>query len=516
MKRIKTILFCKAMLLFCFTCNSQLMFQRTFDWGTYDYAESIEQTEDGNYVMCGQTGNGAISVSKLNSTGDTLWARSYGGSGNDFGFDIKETYDSCYIVGGRTNYGGGGQNCFLMKISSEGLLLWTKTYGGPASDCIYSVRQSTDGGFIAVGSTYSFGAGSYDIYLIKTDAFGNLLWSKVYGGSSLDEGKAIELTSDGGYIITGTTVVSSIAYNSYLLKTDFNGNVLWSKAYGGTANGNYGFSVDNTAGNGFAITGYTGSGAGNDDAFLIRTDSAGNLQWSKTYGNTRYERANSVRHTSDGGFVLAGVTNRLSGGNLNYIIRTDSNGDTLWTRCFGGTGLATSIRETNDSGFICYGYVTMFPLSQVGYVVKTDPDGNSNNCHQYPSQTIVNNISFPGSNITFLLSSGATVTSPSLITYYSPAVGDPCSITTGLDPNTSSGIESIYPNPFDSETNILFAAEMKNARLSIFDMLGKEIKTMSFSGKQLILERGAMKNGIYFLKIVAENNTITCRRLVIQ
>lgn len=518
MKNLKTILLCKLVFSITTICFSQITFQRTFNLGTYDYGKSIKQTQDGNYVMCGQTGNGAISVYKINTYGDTLWARSYGGTASDIGFDIAETSDGSYIIGGGTNYGGGSQNGFLMKVNSSGDLLWTKTYGGAANDCIYSIQQSTDGGFIGVGSTYSFGAGNYDIYLIKTDSSGNLLWSKTYGGSSIDEGKSIQLTDDGGYIITGTTVVSSIAYNSYLLKTDSNGNVQWAKAYGGTSYGNYGFSVDNTFDKGFIITGYTGSGAGGDDAFLIKTDSLGNLQWSKAYGNTRYERANKVQQTSDSGYVFTGVTNRLSGPNFYYVVKTNSYGDTLWTNCFGdnaGAGLATSITETFDSGFIIYGYADISSVYAT-YVIKTDSLGHSNNCNQFPSQTIVNNIPCPVTNITLSTNSGGAVTSPNLITYYSPSIGNPCSITSIEDSETYTSKTDIFPNPFSTQTILQTNKMLKNATLTVYNSYGQQVKQIkNISGQTITFSRDNLSSGFYFLRLSQDDKIITTDKLVI-
>jgi hypothetical protein len=140
--------------------------------------------------------------------GDTLWTKCYGGLGSDKGAEVQLTSDGGYIITGRTgSFGAGARDAYLIKTDANGDTLWTKTYGGLDWDYAYSVKQTTDGGFIVVGGSKSFSSGGdYDVYLIKTDANGDTLWTRTYGGTDIEYGSSVQLTSDGGYVIIGHSV----------------------------------------------------------------------------------------------------------------------------------------------------------------------------------------------------------------------------------------------------------------------------------------------------------------------
>jgi hypothetical protein len=179
------------------------------------------------------------------------------------------------------------------------------------------------------GLTASFGAGSADIFLIKTYANGNIIWAKTYGGTNSDEAYSVHQTSDGGYIVAGATYSFGAGnYDIFLMKTDANGNVIWAKTYGGTST-DYAYSVQQTSDGGYIVAGYTASfGAGSGDIFLIKTDANGNVQWAKTYGGIGWDLAYSVQQTSDGGYIVAGLTISFGAGNYDiFLIKTDANGN---------------------------------------------------------------------------------------------------------------------------------------------------------------------------------------------
>jgi len=206
---------------------------------------------------------------------------------------------------------------------------WWRTYGGTGSDYGYSVQQTLDGGYIVAGSTGSFGAGGGDFYLIKTDASGDALWTRIYGGTGYDYGYSVQQTLDGGYIIAGYTQSSGAgSYDVYLIKTSASGDTLWTRTYGG-ADGDGGFSVQQTSDTGYIITGYTYSfGAESTDVYLIKTDASGDTLWTRTYGGTGYDYGRSVRQTLDGGYIIAGYTHSFGAGCDDvYLIKTDANGN---------------------------------------------------------------------------------------------------------------------------------------------------------------------------------------------
>ena len=187
---------------------------------------------------------------------------------------------------------------------------WEQTFGGEGWDIGYSVQQTTDGGYIITGTTEPFGNVYGDVYLVKTDENGNELWSQTFGGELGDFGNSVQQTFDGGYIICGNSYSFGDGGFSdvYLIKTDENGNELWSQIFGGT-HIDYGFSVQQTTDEGYIITGQTyfdDGDLGECGLYLIKTDDSGNEQWSQTFGGGD-SGGTSVQQTSDGGYIITGI-----------------------------------------------------------------------------------------------------------------------------------------------------------------------------------------------------------------
>jgi hypothetical protein len=267
---------------------------------------------------------------------------------------------------------------------------FVKIYGVTDDDYAYSVRQTSDGGYIVAGYTLSSGAGSFDAFLVKTNANGNPIWSKtydVYHGlpfRSSDYAYSVQQTSDGGYILAGYTSSFMVGPDIFLIKTDANGNIQWSKTYGG-ASYDYAHSVRQTSDGGYIVAGYTNSfGASSFEIFLIKTDANGNIIWAKTYGGTYWDEASSVQQTLDGGYIVAGFTPSFGAGGWDiFLIKTDANGNIIWAKTYGGTDddRASYVQQTSDSGYIVAGRTASFGagLSDV-FLVKTDANGNMGSC----------------------------------------------------------------------------------------------------------------------------------------
>jgi hypothetical protein len=399
------------------------VWSRTYGGSQFEYGWSVQQTTDGGYIVTGEVesfgaGNSNVYLIKTNSTGDTLWSRTYGGSARDVGRSVQQTTDGGYIVAGFTLSFGADDyfDVYLIKTDSIGDTLWTRTYRGSNHDLAWSVQQTTDGGYIVCGETYSFGAGLNDIYLIKTDSDGDTLWTRTYGTDSYEHGTSVQQTTDGGYIVTGWTYV--YPYNDlYLIRTDFNGNTLWTRTYGGSED-DQGYSVQQTTDGGYIVAGTTDSfGAGGFDVWLIKTNSTGGIQWSRTYGGSDWDGANSVQQTTDGGYIVTGYTYSFGARDV-YLIKTNSSGDTLWTRIYGGgDDEGVSVQQTADGGYVVAGRTSTFGAGNYD-VMLTKLDSRGNTCIG----------GFVSSTVT---SVSPTVTSPAtVVTSPSPMVITPTDTVT--------------------------------------------------------------------------------------
>ena len=313
--------------------NGDSIWTKTFGGENQDYCNSVQQTTDGGYIITGRTesygaGNKDVYLIKTDGNGDSLWTKTFGGTSFDNGISVQQTNDGGYIIlGGTESYGAGNRDIYLIKTDGNGDSLWTKTFGGTSQDFGNSVQQTNDGGYIVTGVTESYGAGNKDAYLIKTDASGDSLWTKTFGGSKFDLGNSVQQTNDGGYIVTGRTAsFGAGSLDVYLIKTDGNGDSLWTKTFGGSSF-DLGFSVQQTTDGGYIIIGGTDSyGNGDRDFYLIKTDVNGDLIWTKTFGGIFRDVGSSVQQTTDGGFIITGYTSSGNGDRDLLLIKADGNG----------------------------------------------------------------------------------------------------------------------------------------------------------------------------------------------
>ncbi len=437
------------------TCTTT--FQKILGGSAGDAGSSVIQTTDGGYIFTGGTvsfgaGNYDVYLVKTDVNGDTMWTRSYGGTGTEIGHDIQQTADGGYIIAGESiGLGAANADFYLIRTDINGNLLWSKTYGGADYERCYAVDQTTDGGFILTGRTNSFGAGQDDLYLVKTDINGDTLWTKTYGGSNDDVGRSVRQTSDGGYIITGFTRSYDAGNGDvYLIKTDSSGNVSWTKVIGGAFMED-GWSVQQTFDGGYIITGFTVTyGAGSYDVYLIKTDTNGNILWSKTYGGTSNDVGYSVQQTDDGGYIITGKTASFGAGGFGwdvYLIKTDSTGDTLWTRTFGGTNddKGHSVQQTGDGGYIIAGQSQSFISGNIDmYLIKTDADGN-NGCNQFSTNTTVSSTS-PSISSGFIINNPATIVNNAATIVNSTASDDSvlCSVPCNINDPTPCYVQTDF------------------------------------------------------------------------
>ena len=307
--------------------------------------------------------------------------KDFGGIGNDIGYSVKQTADGGLIIVGSTDsWGNGETDLWLIKTNNEGIKEWDKTFGGGEGDWGTSVQQTADNGFIILGHTLSFGNGYYDIFMIKTDSEGNEIWVKTFGGNEEDFGYSVIQTSDGGYILVGFTVsFGSGNKDVWIIKTDSQGNEEWNKTYGGSER-EIGFAVEQTSDDGFIITGLTETNTfGLYDILLIKTDINGENIWEKNIGNGNYEVGSSVKQTQDGGFIITGYTISYGNGARDiWLVKTDPVGEIEWDRTFGGihNDGGHDVFQTNSGGFIVLGYTESSGNGQKDFkLIKTTPLG---------------------------------------------------------------------------------------------------------------------------------------------
>ncbi len=308
--------------------------QKAFGRSGYDGANSIQQTTDGGYIVAGWTYSYItredIYILKLNSKGEIEWEKTFGSEDYDDAVNsIQQTTDGGYIVAGWTGpFGSGGGDVYILKLNSKGKVEWQKTFGGKYYEGANSIQQTKDGGYIVAGWTESFGSGQKDVYILKLSSKGDLEWQKTFGGKKDDGAELIQQTADGGYIVAGWTgPFGSGLEDVYILKLNSKGEVQWQKTFGGKAYDEAN-SVQQTTDGGYIVGGSTNSfGSGGYDVYILKLNSKGEVEWQKTFGGEGSDGAMSIQQTTDGGYIVAGWTSSFGSGESDiYILKLDSKG----------------------------------------------------------------------------------------------------------------------------------------------------------------------------------------------
>jgi hypothetical protein len=360
---------------------------QTFGGSDYEWGNSVAETSDGGYIIAGTTysygaGNGDVWLIKTDANGDEEWSRTFGGSAVEYGESVAQTSDGGYIVTGSTqSYAVGSADVWLIKTDADGNQEWNQTFGGLNEEHAYSVAQTSDGGYILAGYTESYGAGSADVWLIKTDSHGAEEWNELFGGSEWDSGYSVAQTSDGGYIVAGFTESLGEGYSdAWLIKTDSHGAEEWNELFGGSSY-DYAYSVAQTSGGGYIVTGFTQSyGTGSADVWLIKTDVAGNMEWDEIFGDSSGDYGYSVAQTSDGGYIITGYTYSYGAGSADvWLIKTDAHGAEEWNQTFGGASFdgSYSVAVTSDGGYIITGDTVSYGDGSDVWLIKVSDSGTA-------------------------------------------------------------------------------------------------------------------------------------------
>ncbi len=420
---MKPILLIAGLMTFCvfesFAQAPGIQWEKTFGGTEWEAGYSVSQTTDGGYIVTGYTesygaGQEDIYLIKTDSYGNTIWTRTFGDTMGDHGFSVQQIFDDGYIVAGITSsYGAGSQDAYLIRTTSSGDTVWTRTFGGSGSDQFYSARLSPANKIVATGSTRPVG-GNCDVFLVQTDPFGNTIWTRTFGGTGHDYASSVDYTSDGGWIVAGSTwSFGAGASDFYLIKTNDLGDTQWSATYG-TADIEAASCVQQTTDGGYIVAGYTESSQQySRDVYVVKTDNNGNIQWTETYGGANNDFAHSIQQTADEGYIIAGVSySSVDAGGDAYVIKIDSEGNVQWTETYGGTSheSAYSIQQTADGGYILSGTTTSNEAGNYDvYLIKLEPPVGTEESYEVEIETyhtvslepISPNPSFSNMNITY-------------------------------------------------------------------------------------------------------------------
>ncbi len=450
-ERVMKILGMLIIIFSVMNAMAQVTFEKTYGTAETEEANAVIQTQDQGYLVAGYSriGDGGamhIYLVKTDEQGDTAWTKTYNSTWSQWANDILETGDGYLLAGGAVISTGPAESAiYLVKIDNQGDTLWTEKIGGTQDEYVEDIQPTFDGGYILCGYADEDYYACYN--LVKTTVDGELSWSKKYGCTSRVELRAqsVQQTADSGYIMAGYaddyTYGDGTGY-MYLVKTDSIGDTLWTKKYDWSSY-EIAYSVHELPEGGYIIGGYTSSfGAGASDFLLMKTDELGDSLWMRTYGGTADERAFSAQITADGGYALSGYTHTYGAGFFDfYLLKTDSKGDTMWTRTYGGTNqeMANDMEQTTDGGYVLTGYTYSFGAGSRPnfYLVKTDASG--------------------------------------LITSLSDPIDQPVA---------DFHLYQNYPNPFNPVTTIAYVLnKTTDINLSIYDTEGRLVNTL-ISSKQ--------------------------------
>ncbi|MCK5052330.1 MAG: T9SS type A sorting domain-containing protein [Candidatus Cloacimonetes bacterium] len=519
------------------------VFQIALGSSTEDYANSIMQTPDNGFIIAGwTTGFGAGSydayVAKIDSTGALEWSKTYGGPYGDWFRSGYCTDDGGYIFLGtfESNVSTIG-NLFLIKTDANGNQEWKKKIGGSSWDDGWCVQQTDDGGYILSGFTYSYSpSNGLNSYIVKTSSLGIVEWTKSVGPTNLvSNTRFIRQTSDGGFIVSGSIGNYSLSSTDMLLyKMDASGNVQWYKTYGETGK-SWGYCAKETSDNGFISVGYSNDyGAGQNDIIVVKTDSEGELEWSKAYGGTGSDYGMAVVENELGEFVITGFSNSFSNSNDVILFKIDNLGNVIWSKSYGGNSsdggeviIGTMSVEQTNTGYAFAGFTQSYGAGYRDfYITKTDENGFSGTEGEieFLTEDIAPTIEEPVYSVN---SGGSSVNANNSTSNPNTQVEIICQNTVGIGneliiPEFDYQLQN-FPNPFNPSTTISFnipAKDAQNAVIEIYNLKGQKIQQYTILNNQFsIIWDGtdnlgkSVSSGIYLYKL--KNGSYTSSKKMI-
>jgi hypothetical protein len=492
---------------------SQVIFQHAYQASVGVWTGFLKQTTDHGYIMAGDTrtwtaGGFDMYLVKADSLGAVQWAKSYGGTNDENTYTVVQGYDGGYLAAGHTN--SFGNLMYAVKTDASGNLVWSKTYD---SGDIYSVIKTVDSNYIFCGY------GSSSVILIKVDTAGNILWEKRYGGSGFDIGYSVEQTHDTGFIIGGFTNSWGAGVNDYyLLKTDSTGALQWSKTYGG-AGDEVAYCVHQTRDGGYILSGYsTGYGMGSYDFYVVKTDDSGNIVWNKTYGEAGSDYGSYITEGDENGYVIVGANTHTQNPYSLSMLGLDTQGNVIWEKGYAGSFLETwgfTIINTNDGGYAVGGYTEIPPDVEPSIMlIKTDAAGWAG-CDFPTSVTVTIPVPVVTTPPT-VTSPGGNTGSPATVVHYGWNDRMLCVDAAVNNISNANGKIAVYPNPIHANGEIkLTSFNSSSAILKIYNTLGAILREQIITGQSTVISREGLDNGIYFIR-VSNNEGVWSGKVVVE
>ncbi|MFO7525915.1 MAG: T9SS type A sorting domain-containing protein [Ignavibacteriaceae bacterium] len=462
-----------------------------------------------------------LPVSLVAQVPGTLWTKTLGGNLGEQGYDIQQTSDGGFIAAGHTySFGAGAGDAWLIRTNFNGDTLWAHTYGtgGGSFETAHSVHQTSDDGFIFAGSV--FAGSSSNVYLVKTNADGVAEWTQTIGGFDTDNAYSVLQTDDGGYIICGDTRSFHNGFGSsvWLIRTNSIGDTLWTRVYGGSSYQG-GKSIKQTSDDGFIITGsYNNGGPTTTEVWLLKTDVNGDTLWTKTFGGDGSQDGYDVLQTNDGGYLIAGSKSWAE----IWLIRTDSTGDTLWTKTYPGSiERGNCLSHASDGGFI----ITGSNINSDLLVIRTDENGdllwsNTYGGGNYDVGSAVIQVTGGGYIVCGSTeSSGAGNSDIWLVRIDSDgttSVNEEPALVDQFQLNQN------YPNPFNPGTTISWQSPVSSWQtLIVYDLLGREVAALVDEYKpagryEVEFDASGLSSGVYYYRLSSEQFTQTMKAILLK
>jgi hypothetical protein len=528
MKKIPAILIIIAITTDCFSQNS---FQKLIGGPQHERAQTVFSTSDNGIMVNAATGSyGAGDIDmmllKLDSTGNILWSNTYGTTVYDNAEFAIETSDHNLICTGRSIINSGSPaSAIIFKTDSSGNLSWSKSYGGTSDDGFVHIIETSDNGFAAVGNTKSLSSGESDILFVRTDINGDTIFTHSYGTVENETGSYVVQLPDNGFLITGRqTTVNGTKADGILLRTDSAGNQLWCKLYGDTLFEEF-TAVQQTTDGGFIIAGSTtGNGSGGFDILLMKTDTGGAVQWSHAYGGIYSDAAYDLHVTNDNGFIMSGFTESLGYGNPVgpgvdhsniYLMKTDSSGDVQWMQTYGDGLQDEAFRSAiaSDGGFLVGGFTKNYLISDSSQmiIIKTDSMGNSG-CHEdavTPADSVFGIIA---RDTIFTELSGLQTGTFNLVQAAVGTNNDDACLFSKINPAHEISTLEVFPNPFSNQLTL--NNPLENAELIIYDSSGMRCYSSKLSFGITDINVASLPGGIYHL--IIRNNSQQLSKTIVH